>query len=572
MLVILKTPEFRHLFTDYRALLPYSILGICAGVAAAGVILAFDVLIASLTGLWLEPGKGYESLPQWQRFALPVVGAMVLGLAFHYIPSVHREVGIVHVLSRMHSHYGRLPIRNLVTQILAGAFALATGQSGGREGPGVHLGAAINSDLGRRLDLPDNSQRILIACGTAGAISFAFNTPLAGVIFAMEVIVAEYTVVGFTPVILAAVSASVIGVIAGVGEPVFSIPAVAPTSLWELPFVMLLGALSGIAVVSFLLLLKLCLKLGHWPIALRFTIAGLVVGSLGIAIPQVLGMGYDTLNGAVAGQFAPVFLLLIMAAKIIATATAVGMGMPIGLIGPNLLIGACLGAGLGAFGAALVPELSSDPALYALIGMGACMAAVLNAPLAALLAVVELSQNVSIVFPALLAVVTATITRSVFRQQSAHQTILRHLKREISSDPASQMMQGTAVQSAMTRDFAEVPEHISAEQREDYRDQLYSWIVVERDGQTLFVLDGDDFARLLESTAAEETMNLAEIELRRWSVGTIRSGATLQEALDTLNSKAVESLLVKDFSIREGRAVRGILNRDMIDRFYLNKL
>ena len=116
----------------------------------------------------------------------------------------------MHVLSRMHSHYSVLPLKNTLVQFFGGVFSLATGQSGGREGPGIHLGGALNSLLGQRLGLPNNSLRMLIACGTAGGIAAAFQTPLAGVIFAMEVIIAEYTVVGFIPVILAAVSASAV--------------------------------------------------------------------------------------------------------------------------------------------------------------------------------------------------------------------------------------------------------------------------------------------------------------------------------------------------------------------------
>lgn len=568
----MKTSGFRHYFTDYRALLPYSLLGIAAGIASAAVILPFDALINWLSGLWLGPANSFAALPAWQRFLLPTTGAGLLGLVFHYLSPEHREVGIVHVLSRMHSHYGQLPLRNMLVQLLGGAFALATGQSGGREGPGVHLGAAISSGLGHRLGLPDNSQRILIACGTAGAISLAFDTPLAGVIFAMEVIVAEYTVVGFTPVILAAVSANTINHIIGTGDPLFSVPAVEFTSLWELPFVVLIGALSGVAVASFIVLMKQTLRFGNAPIIIRFTAAGAITGTLAMALPQVLGIGYDTLDQILAGQLVPQLLLLLLLAKIVATACGVGLGLPIGLIGPNLIIGACLGAGVGVYGAQLFPDVSSDPILYAIIGMGACMAAVLNAPLAALLAVVELTHNISIILPALLAVVAATITRSsLFKQQSAHQTILRHLQRNISEDPTRQMLLRTNVQTVMTTDFVRLPEHLEEHELEELRQQGYTWVVVERDGKALFLLDGEEFAELLKNLPAGSPLALDEIDLRRWSTAGIRAGATLQEALDTLRNKAVEVVLVMDFLRSEGRTVRGVLTRDTIDRFYLNK-
>ncbi len=564
--------NFRHYFTDYRALLPYSALGIVAGILAALVILLFDQLIELISHLWLQKEQGFASLPPWQRFALPSGGAFLLGVLFLRLAPEDREVGIVHVLSRMHSHYGHLPMRNLLVQLGGGAIALATGQSGGREGPGVHLGAAISSSLAHRFGLPDNSQRILIACGTAGAISVAFNTPLAGVIFAMEVIIAEYTVVGFTPVILAAVSANTIYHIVG-GEPIIQVPTVAFSSLWELPFIVLLGLLAGVAASLFILLLKQTLKLGHLPLLVRFTLAGAVVGGLAIAVPPVLGIGYDSLAQVLANQLTTTLLISLLIAKIIATACSVGLGLPIGLIGPNLIVGACLGALVGHWGAEFMPALSSDPVLYALIGMGACMAAVLNAPLAALLALVELTQNVGIVLPVLLAVVAANITRgSLFRQQSAHQTVLRHLKREVSEDPVGQLLQQTNIQSAMSTRYLRTPETASHKQTVMLIEDSSDWVLVEREGKILYILQGAELRQSLAQSNTGQELNIGDLDLRRWASTSIRSGATLREAMDTIRNKAIEAVLVTDFYQDEGRTVRGVVTRDIIERFYLNKL
>jgi len=204
--------NYRRYLTNYDSALSYAVLGIVGGVASGLVVLAFELAIREVARLFGvgAGGEGFEELPRWMAFALPAGGATVLGILYMLLKPDDRETGIVHVISRMHSHYGALPLRNALLQFVAGAFALGTGQSGGREGPGVHLGAAINSLLGQRLALPSNSLRTLIACGTAGGIAAAFHTPLAGVIFAMEVIVADYTVAGFIPVMLAAVAASAV--------------------------------------------------------------------------------------------------------------------------------------------------------------------------------------------------------------------------------------------------------------------------------------------------------------------------------------------------------------------------
>ncbi|MEM8660245.1 MAG: chloride channel protein, partial [Pseudomonadota bacterium] len=200
--------KYRRYLTNYEALLPYSILGVIGGVASGLVVLAFEhaiVQVGTILGVG-NGGEAFEDLPYWMAFALPAGGAIALGLLYTLLKAEDRETGIVHVVSRMHSHYGVLPLRNAVLQFFAGTFALATGQSGGREGPGVHLGGAINSLFGQRMGLPNNSLRTLVACGTAGGIAASFHTPLAGFIFAMEVIVMEYSVAGLIPVIFAAVA------------------------------------------------------------------------------------------------------------------------------------------------------------------------------------------------------------------------------------------------------------------------------------------------------------------------------------------------------------------------------
>jgi H+/Cl- antiporter ClcA len=566
--------HFSNSLNDYRALLPYSLLGLIAGICSAFAVLAFDFLITFAGEFWLGTAspEGFESLADWQRFALPVAGAALLGLVFTLLAPTDRETGIVHVLSRMHSHYGQLPLRNTVVQLLGGAFALATGQSGGREGPGVHLGAAINSTIGTRLNLPNNSLRILIAAGTAGSIAAAFNTPLAGVVFAMEVIVAEYTVVGFTPVILAAVSATIIRQALWTSGATLAVPAVALSSLLELPFILLIGIVCGAITSLFVVLLKRSLRFSQYPVFLRFTCAGLITGCLAVWVPEVMGMGYDSLNRALLGEMAPLALLALVACKLVATAGSVGLGMPVGLIGPNLLIGACLGGLLGFFGTALLPGLSSDVSLYVVIGMGASMAAVLNAPLAGILAIVELTRNVHIVFPSMLAIIAACLTNTiVFGQRSAHQSILRHLQREIPDDPVSQLLHQTSVVPVMDRDVKVMPPILEAQDLPDADARWPRWCLLHREGDPLFLVRGEDVAAALRERETSEECDLTELDIRRWTVASLSPRSTLREALDTLRSATAEAVIIAERGAPES-AVRGILTRETIDQFYLGRI
>lgn len=569
--------DYRRRLTNYDSVMAYSVLGVVGGVASGLVVLAFELAIAELARLWHvgDGGEGFETLPRWALFALPVGGATILGLAYSLLKAEDRETGVVHVISRMHSHYGVLPLRNALVQFFGGAFALATGQSGGREGPGVHLGGAINSQLGQRLGLPNNSLRILIACGTAGGIAAAFNTPLAGVIFAMEVIIAEYTVVGFIPVILSAVAASAVSHTLSGGGAVFGIPPLHLNSMLEIPYIIFLGFCCGVAVAAFIRISKFAARFMHWPVALRFTLAGVLTGTLALYVPQILGIGYDTLNLIMHGELALTAMLVIALCKLLATAISCGMGMPLGLIGPNLLIGACIGGALGALGNMVQPELASDPTLYIVIGMGAAMGAVLNAPLAAILTVIELTYNISLSMPAMLAIVAATLTNSgLFQQRSAHRTVLRQLQRLVPDDPLNQLLHRTDVNSTMDTRVVRVPIELEPDDLEPLLEAAPTWCLIAREGEDLYLVQGGELLEWLSDNPLEDSAaDLSEAGIRRWTMAPVPMQATLRQAMDTMRSSTAEAVCIVERSRNTGKQIlHGVITRESIEKFSLSRL
>ena len=567
--------KYRRTLGDYQSILSYAVLGVVGGLASGLVVIAFEFAIGWVAMLWSvgEDAEGFESLPRWLFFVLPIAGATVLGLGYSLIKPEDRETGIVHVISNMHSHYSNLPLKNALVQFFGGTLAIATGQSGGREGPGVHLGGAINSLLGQKLQLPNNSLRVLIACGTAGGIAAAFHTPLAGVIFAMEVIIVEYSVVGFIPVILAAVSASAISITLNSGLTVFSHSEVQLSSLWEIPYIILLGVCCGIAVSAFIRISSFAAQLTKWPVALRFTCAGALTGGMAFYVPEILGMGYDTLRLVILGQLAPIALITIAVCKILATSFSCGVGMPIGLIGPNLLIGACLGGVVGVLGHTYMPELASDPTLYIVMGMAASMGAVLNAPLAAILAVVELTGTVNIAMPALLAVVAATVTNTgIFRQRSAHQTVLQQLQRLVPDDPLNQLLHRTAVTSSMEVSVVKVSVGLDHKRAELLTKATPGWCLVERDSQILYLVRGNDLVEWLAGRTVAEKLDLTEADIRRWTVAALPARATLRQALDTMRTETVEALWVHSRGSGGAKVLQGIVTREAVEQFSLSKI
>ncbi|MFT4519598.1 MAG: CIC family chloride channel protein [Halioglobus sp.] len=569
--------NYRRRLTNYESVLAYSMLGLVGGIASGLIVLLFELAIAELSAVWgvENGGEGFEDLPRWLWFALPAGGATVLGCFYALLKPQDRETGIVHVISRMHSHYSILPARNAVVQFLGGVFSLATGQSGGREGPGVHLGGAINSLLGQWLRLPNNSLRMLIACGTAGGISAAFHTPLAGVIFAMEVIIVEYSVVGFIPVTLAAVSASAISHSLSPDLGLFSLPGLELNSLMELPFVALLGLCCGVAVATFIRVSEFAARIAHWPVVIRFALAGTITGSLAYWVPEIMGVGYDTLNLALHGELAVAALITIALAKLVATAISCGVGMPLGLIGPSLLIGACIGGLLGILGATVQPDLASDQMLYIVIGMGAAMAAVLNAPLAAILAVVELTGTINISMAAMLAIIAATLTNTgVFRQRAAHQTVLRQLQRQVPNDPINQLLHRTDVNSSMDTRVVRVPVFLQAEDLEPLLEFTPIWCLIERDGDDLYLVDGNELLDwLTEQDLTAAPVDLTEAAIRRWTFASVPMQATLHQAMDTMRNQTVEAVCVYERSANSGKQIlHGVVTRQSIEKFTLGSV
>ncbi len=571
----LKT--YRRYLASYNSALAYALLGVIGGIASGLVVLAFELAIgqvALLCGVG-NGGENFEALPRWLAFAMPAGGALLLGLLYWPLKPEDRETGVVHVVSRMHSHYGVLPLRNALLQFIAGAFALGTGQSGGREGPGVHLGGAINSLLGQRLGLPNNSLRILIACGTAGGIAAAFHTPLAGVIFAMEVIVAEYTVIGFIPVMLAAVSASAVSRILATSGALLGIPTVEFNSLWELPYILALGLACGVAIAGFIWVLGQTARLSNWPVVIRFTLAGCFTGALALAVPETLGLGYDSLDLIIDGEMLLRTLLVICLCKVLATAVSCGVGLPVGLIGPSLIIGACLGGAVSMAAHSLHPQLASDYPMYIAIGMAAAMGAMLNAPLAAILAVIELTDTISIAMPALLAIIAACLTNTgLFRQRSAHQTVLRQLRRVVPDDPLNQLLHRTDVTATMDSRVVRVPVLLHADDLEPLLEFTPTWCLVERDGEDLYLVQGKDLLDWLRDSLAEgEAADLAEAGIRRWTIAPVPLQATLRQAMDKIRSSTVEAVCVYERSRATGKPIlHGVVTRESIERFSLERL
>ena len=413
-----------------RTSIQLCMLGIVGGTCAALIIILFRLCVEWLqeTGVSsLQAVLTYDWLV-WLIMPFISVG-LILFIAF-LTGFKHYRLGIPFVIHRVKYYYGYVPLRTTINQFFGGMLALAGGFVVGREGPSVHMGASGSSFLGQWLRLPYNSIRILAGCGIAAGISASFNTPFAAVIFVMEVVLREYKIHIFVPIMLAAACGSVLTRIVFGEVNELSFLSFNAFSQWMYFYLVLLGVLLGMLAVLFNSQL---MRVMTWfrPVSMvwRLVLAALITGTIGMFIPEALGANFIDVEHLFDSSPGALLLVSTLIFKVILAVFAIGLGIPGGIIGPVMVIGMLAGAvlllPLSYF--INVPEFTNS---FALLGIAGMLTAVLHAPLAALSAVMELSYSPQIILPAMLVIVPAYVTstqffgnRSIFIRQLDYQNL-----------------------------------------------------------------------------------------------------------------------------------------------------
>lgn len=574
----------RHLFryrlrrrlTDTDVMLQLVLLGLVTGFFSAVVISAFRELIIFFTRLYLPVPEhdSYAALAWPLRLLLPLIGTAVIVALFYLLHESRQRLGIAHVIERLSLHQGRLPLKPFFLQFLAGITAIASGHSIGQEGPAVHLGAASGSLLGQWLHLPDNSLRILAACGSAAAISSLFNTPIAGIVFAMEVIVLKYTVASFIPVMLASVIAAVITHSLYGAEPAFHVPPITVTTVNELLLIIITGIIMGLLAVCFCRLIVLFARANTCPLWLRLTSAALLTGVTAIWLPQVMGDGYSTLSDIMFNNFSFTFLCLLIIGKLVTSTASIALGIPGGLIGPSLLIGAAAGSTTGSLTNFLGISAATGN-LPAMIGMGAMLGAVLQAPLTALITVLELTRNPDILLPSLIAIIIAWLVSSqLFRQQPVFTQILSADGRTFRHASVEQTLRHADLASVMSQSLRQLEQHCPFEYLQETLKTRPRWLLINHDGEPQGLISTIELARQIARptfdvhSCVADTIDLLEIPVKRLDVAAIDINSTLHEALARMNRNSLDALYITRHDRKGGDAITGIITRADIESWH----
>lgn len=391
-------------------------LAIIAGLAGGTVAIAFRTIIALLQSLWVGTASErflthLSALPWWMVLAGPAFGGVLVGTILHFWHPSGRAGGVADVIEARTHENPRFSLRDATIGTTISAITLGFGGSAGREGPVVYYAAAVSKALFRFFELPLSARRSMLGCGVAAAIAASFNAPIAGVLFAHEVILGHFAMSAFVPLVISAVVAAVISRIWFGEAPAFLVPDYSITSYWEIPAFALLGVTCAVVAILF----QSSLIGSDWvarhiklPLFLRPILGGLLVGAIALVFPQVLGVGYEATDAALGHKLGLGLMLALIVAKTAATAITLGSRLGGGVFSPALYLGAMTGGAFGIMAASVFPNMASSEGLYAIIGMGAVAAAVLGAPISTAVMIFELTGGFAFSIALLFAVSIAT--------------------------------------------------------------------------------------------------------------------------------------------------------------------
>jgi H+/Cl- antiporter ClcA len=500
----------------------------------------------------------YQHLPAHYRLLLPLAAVALIVIVAKLTGFKHYRMGIPFVIHRVKLYYGHIPLRSTINQFFGGLLALASGFVVGKEGPTVHLAAWASHWVGRWINAPYNSLRILAGCGIAAGISAAFNTPFAAVIFVMEVVLREYKVHIFIPIMLSAACGSVLtrAVFGDINELTFLNFTPVPDS--QLPYLVLMGIVIGVAASVFNKQVMWTMQLFR-PVNMigRLFIAALVTGIFGYFMPESMGAEFINIEKLFNTDIELNFLLGLLLAKFLLAVVAIALGVPGGIIGAVMVIGMLLGVVLMQ---PLQPWLNDDmTTTYALLGLAAFLASVLHAPMAALSAAMELAASPKAVLPSMIVIVSAYVTgKQLCKNKSIFIAQLDYQDLPYTTSPVRDMLQQTGVMAMMKTDI-KVFKYASDKALYDHLQEFPEQTLINQHGEPLS-----------SSHIVELNVSLQENEkpLTVQDIQVLSEQHTLADVYDALQTKRQGAVVISDHT---GEKVAGVITWNMVHNYMLRQ-
>ncbi|MHC4081974.1 MAG: chloride channel protein [Planctomycetota bacterium] len=543
------------------------LIGLLGGLGAVG-FRKFIEIVNQVA--WREAEYTLEyiyELPIWWKILAPSTGGAIVGLIIWRFAREVSGHGVPEVMEAVALRGGRIRPRVVFAKLVASGICIGTGGSVGREGPIVQIGSALGSTIGQWLRIDRERLRTLVGCGAAAGIAATFNAPVAGALFAVEIILGDFGVAQFSPIVISSVVGTVVSQHYLGDFPAFVVPPYSLEHPNELFAYAGLGILAGLVALGFIRTLyaseDLFAKFRVVP-PIRAAVGGAAIGVIGIWLPHIFGVGYEAINEALRGTLVWQVMLLLVVVKVIAVSITIGSGGSGGIFAPSLFIGAMLGGAVGTVVHAIWPDSTADPGAYALVGMGAVVAAGTHAPITAIVMIFELTGEYKIILPLMITCIIATLLAT--RLQAASIYTLKLLRRgvDIHGGRAINVLQDVPATEAMRTEMTTVAPF-------DSLSQLIS-VFMDHPGETLFVIDSE--GRLVGTVTASElrpamgdasalsSLVIAEDLMAKREVPAVGPEESLAEVMRMLGTYQGEIPVLKDDVL-----VGVVWPQDVIERY-----
>jgi CIC family chloride channel protein len=511
-----------------------------------------------------------EGMDWWVRIILPAIGGLLVGPIVYFFAREVKGSGVPEVMEAVAIVGGTIRVRVVIAKAIAAAITIGSGGSAGREGPIIQIGSAIGSSFGQFLSVSARRLRTFVGCGAAAGIAATFNAPIAGALFAVEVILGDFAVTQFSPIVISSVVATVISRHFIGDFPAFRVPAYEVVSAYEFIPYTILGILAGLIAVLFIISVYKSndyfdkLKIPHH---FKPAVGGLGIGLIALYLPQVYGVGYESINDALWGKDIRWLLFALIFAKIIATSLTLGSGGSGGIFAPSLFIGAMLGSLIGKQAHILYPELTADAGAYALVGMGALVAATTHAPISAILIIFELTNDYHIIPPLMISCIISVLIATYIKKESIYTMKLVRRGLHIFEGRDVNLLRSLRVNQVITQNVEIIPANSSFT---DFIQQIiksthHEYFVVDRKDYLIGQLSISDIKEFLKDEEYLSSLVIAS-DLAHPPIATFYKDDNLDLVMHQFGKYDVDELPVVE-SRNMTKLIGSVRRKDVIDAY-----
>ncbi len=547
-------------------------VGILGGLGACGFRWLIHAIERIGWGTWSNDVANITSQPVWLLFLVPAVGGLIVGPLVHFFAREAKGHGVPEVMEAVALRSGQIRPRLVIVKSIASALSIGCGGSVGREGPIVQIGSALGSTIGQLLKVSGGRLRTLVGCGAAAGIAATFNAPVAGAIFAVEVILADFGVGSFSPIVISSVIATVVARHFLGDVPAFDVPSYGMDSPAELPVYFALGIAAALVATFFVRLLYKLEDLADelpGPAWIWTPIGGLLLGAIALKFPHVLGVGYDTIESALHGDALLGLLAALVLVKILATCVTIASGFSGGVFAPSLFIGAACGGTVGLLAHRLFPDVCVSPGAYALVGMGAVVAGTTRAPITAILVIFELTGDYELILPLMASCIISTLLCEKLGRESIYTLKLIRRGVDLQKGRELNVLRSLQVRREMSAAAETVPPNAtfgSLLVKVNERPSTYYYVVAD-DGTLAGVVSLAELTEHIPDAPVLQNLLVAS-EVARADVPAVSIDADLDEVTKLFDARSREELPVLD---ERGRFA-GVIGRRQIVEAYNREL